>query len=69
MWTNDHDGQLEVFRFRASRDTKSALDQIAATLRARGLTRVKSPTAALAYAASVAMLSLNIAPQGGREKE
>jgi hypothetical protein len=67
FWKNDPEGDLEVYRFRASRDTKAALDQIAATLRARGLTRVKSPTSALAFAAHCATLALNIAPNGGRE--
>jgi hypothetical protein len=57
---------LPVYRFRASRETKAALDQIAATLRARGLTRVKSPTSALAFAAQCAALALNITPNGGR---
>jgi len=66
-WKNDPEGDLEVYRFRCSRDTKDQLDAIAATLRARGLTRVKSPTAALAFAASCATLALNITPNGGRE--
>ena len=59
--------ELPVYRFRLSRETKDQLDAIAATLKSRGVTRVKSPTAALAYAAHCATLSLNITPQGGRE--
>jgi len=66
-WNTDPESDLEVYRFRCSRDTKDALDAIATTLRARGLTRVKSPTSALAFAAHCATLALNITPNGGRE--
>jgi hypothetical protein len=67
MWKNDPEGNLEVYRFRCSRQTKDALDAIAATLKTRGVSRVKSPTAALAFAAHCATMALNITPYGGRE--
>jgi hypothetical protein len=66
-WKTDPEGDLEVYRFRCSRDTKAALDAIAATLKSRGLSRVKSPTAALSFAAHCATLALNITANGGRE--
>jgi hypothetical protein len=68
-WANDPEGDLEVYRFRCSRETKDQLTAIAATLKARGVTRVSSPTAALAFAAHCASLALNIEPNGGRSKE
>jgi hypothetical protein len=61
------DADLQVYRLRASRSTKDALDHVASELKRRGLVRVASPTAAMSFAMHCAALALNIEPQGGRE--
>jgi hypothetical protein len=66
-WKNDPTSELQVYRLRASRSTKQTLDAVARDLKARGVSRVASPTAALSFALHTAALALNIVPQGGRE--